>query len=321
MFCHFRISIAGSPPQTVVFQLNPDKCPTTCDNFIALCQSSATAKRPSSSSTASSSTHDVVQPTYRGTDFHRILPGFMIQGGDFTKFDGSGGYAAPSTNKGQTTFPDENFDISHDREGILSMANRGKNTNGSQFFITLGKTLHLDGKHVAFGHVVRGVEVVREVSKVETEGDNGRPVMLQRVVIVDCGLGTGDDGDSDSGSSSSSSSSESSSLENRRKRSSSKKKHRRRKDEEDEASHKKRKRSRDRSSRSKNRKRRDKDDCSRDHKHRKHSKDKSSHRHRSRNYSSSSEEGERHGHSSEKRHKSDRRSDDRHHRKKKSDRK
>ncbi|KAL7524904.1 hypothetical protein ACHAXR_000767, partial [Thalassiosira sp. AJA248-18] len=185
MFCHFRISIAGSPPKTVVFQLHTDKCPKTCDNFIALCQSSVTAKRPSSKMLPSTHNVNAVQPTYRGTEFHRILPGFMIQGGDFTNFDGSGGYAAR-----QPTFPDENFGTSHDREGILSMANRGKNTNGSQFFITLGKTLHLDGKHVAFGHVVRGMEVVHEISKVETEGNNGRPVMLQRVVIVDCGSGT-----------------------------------------------------------------------------------------------------------------------------------
>jgi cyclophilin family peptidyl-prolyl cis-trans isomerase len=113
----------------------------------------------------------------------------MIQGGDFTSFDGKGGYAHPSTNSGQPTFPDENFSISHTSEGILSMANRGKNTNGSQFFITLNKCLHLDGKHVAFGKVVEGMEVVRDIAMVETEDD--RPVKMQRVVIVDCGEGWG----------------------------------------------------------------------------------------------------------------------------------
>jgi cyclophilin family peptidyl-prolyl cis-trans isomerase len=135
----------------------------------------------------------MTEPTYRGTEFHRIIPGFMIQGGDFTNFDGTGGHAAPTTNNGLPTFNDENFAISHSSEGILSMANRGRNTNGSQFFITLNKTLHLDGKHVAFGRVVEGMEVVREVGRVETEGDNGRPVRLQRVVIVDCGEGMGGD--------------------------------------------------------------------------------------------------------------------------------
>lgn len=314
MFCHFRISIAGSPPKTVVFQLQPDICPKTCDNFIALCQSSATAKRPSSSAPSTHVDNNNVQPTYRGTDFHRILPTFMIQGGDFTKFDGTGGHAHPTTNSGQPTFPDENFTISHDREGTLSMANRGKNTNGSQFFITLGKTLHLDGKHVAFGHVVRGVEVVRDIAKVETEGDNGRPVMMQRVRIVDCGLGTGDDDDSEDSSGGSSSSSSSSSLNEKRKRS--KKSKHRRKDDDDDSYHKKRKRSRDRSSHSKHRKRQhDKDDYKR-----KKSKDKSSHRQRRKDDSSASEEDEGHRHSSKKRHKHDRRSDDKHHRKKKSDR-
>eukprot|EP00581_Thalassiosira_minuscula_P019750 CAMPEP_0183732788 /NCGR_PEP_ID=MMETSP0737-20130205/39370_1 /TAXON_ID=385413 /ORGANISM="Thalassiosira miniscula, Strain CCMP1093" /LENGTH=324 /DNA_ID=CAMNT_0025965891 /DNA_START=242 /DNA_END=1216 /DNA_ORIENTATION=- len=323
MFCYFQISIAGAPPQTVVFQLHSDKCPKTCDNFIALCQSTATAKRPSSSTSATSSSA-TAQPTYRGTEFHRILPGFMIQGGDFTNFDGTGGHAAPTTNNGAQTFPDENFHTSHDKEGILSMANRGKHTNGSQFFITLGKTLHLDGKHVAFGHVVRGMEVVREASQVETEGNNGRPTMLQRVVIVDCGLGTGDiddDSDHSSSGSSSSSSSESSSLEDRKRKRSSKKKHKRRRKDDyrqkgETSSNKKKKQSRDRSrSHSKHRKRHDKDDDSRDRKHRKRRKDES---HR-REYSSSSSEDDhrRHQHSSKKRHKGE---EDRHHRKKKSDR-
>mmetsp|Transcript_34141 Transcript_34141/g.82557 ORF Transcript_34141/g.82557 Transcript_34141/m.82557 type:complete len:312 (+) Transcript_34141:91-1026(+) len=310
MFCHFRISIAGSPPQTVVFQLNPEKCPKTCDNFIALCQSSATAKRPSSSH--SSSNHDV-QPTYRGTEFHRILPGFMIQGGDFSKFDGTGGHAAPTTNQGQATFPDENFDISHDKEGVLSMANRGKNTNGSQFFVTLSNTLHLDKKHVAFGRVVRGMEVIREASKLETEGNNGRPVSLQRVMIVDCGIGTGDN--SSDGSCSSSSSSSSSLSSHDRKRRSRKMKHGHRDDDGDESykNKRKRQRTRDRSSHYKHRKRRhDKYD-------RKRQKDKTSHKHRRRDYSSSSED-ERRRCSSKKKRKHDRKSDHMHHQKKKSER-
>ena len=143
-------------------------------------------------------------PTYRGTIFHRIIPGFMIQGGDYENFDGTGGSAAPSSSTKcddeSTTFPDEDFSIPHDTEGVLSMANRGKDTNGSQFFVTLGRAPHLDGKHVAFGRVIEGMEVMRDASRVDTEG-GGRPVAMQRVSIADCGLGTGsgDDGDGDGG--------------------------------------------------------------------------------------------------------------------------
>ncbi|KAL3794392.1 hypothetical protein HJC23_012929 [Cyclotella cryptica] len=212
MHCYFRISIAGSPPKKVVFQLYKDKCPITCNNFLAICRSKSTAKRSPTNG------NDMAEPTYRGTEFHRIIPGFMIQGGDFTNFDGTGGHAASTTNNGLPTFNDENFSVSHSSEGILSMANRGKNTNGSQFFITLNKTLHLDGKHVAFGRVVEGMEVVREVGKVETEGGNGRPVRLQRVVIVDCGEGRGGDIGERSNEDSSRSSSQSSRSESRKRK-------------------------------------------------------------------------------------------------------
>lgn len=214
----------------------------------------------------------------------------MIQGGDFTNFDGSGGYCAPTTNDGLKTFPDESFDASHNSEGVLSMANKGKNTNGSQFFITLGKTLHLDGKHVAFGKVVRGMEVIREVARVETEGENGRPVKMQRVVIVDCGIGTGEV-DSDQ---SSSSSSEASSVNGAKNRSSSKSKRKKHRHED--------------STKKKHKRRKLKDD---EHKKRRH-KDKSSHKHRRRRSDSddsSPDEERRRRDSSRKRHKSDRRSD------------
>ena len=264
MFAFFRVSVAGCTPQTIVFKLDNDKCPKTCDNFIAICQSRAKAFRPTSSTSAS---HDAVEPTYRGTEFHRIIPGFMAQGGDFSKFDGTGGFAAPTTNDGKATFPDECFDISHDREGILSMANRGKNTNGSQFFITLGKAQHLDGKHVAFGSVVRNMECVKQIAQVETDA-NGKPVAMQRVVIIDCGIGTGDD-DPDSNSSSSSSICSVSSKKKRRHRS-----------RKYESSSRKKKRKRSRSS---HRRQRDSDsdednDSSR--KHKKKSKEKTSHRRR-----------------------------------------
>lgn len=201
MHCFFRISIAGATPQTVVFELDADKCPITCKNFLEICKANSTAARPSSG--AHSASNEIMDPTYRGTEIHRIVPNFMIQGGDFTSFDGKGGYAHPYTNHGQKTFADENFSVSHSSEGVLSMANRGKNTNGSQFFVTLNKCLHLDGKHVAFGRVVEGLSVVREIARVETEGD--RPVRMQRVVIVDCGEGWGKEEHADDGSTSGSS--------------------------------------------------------------------------------------------------------------------
>jgi len=293
MFCYFHISIAGSEPQTVVFELYNDKCPKTCQNFIALCQAPGKAKRGGSVA------------TYRGTLFHRIIPQFMIQGGDFTSFDGKGGHAHPSTNDGKPTFNDECFDISHDQAGILSMANKGKNTNGSQFFITLGKALHLNGKHCAFGKVVRGVGVVHEIAKVETEGD--RPVAMQRVVIIDCGVGTGNNKDGSGGSasdSSSNSSSSTSSSRNDRKRkhkSSKSKKRRHKRDRDDDSSHKKSKKRR--SSHSKHSSKRHKRD-----EYKRKKKDKRSHRHRrERSSSSSSSSDDDHGrHSSKKKRKHDR---------------
>lgn len=289
MFCYFQISIAGSEPQTVVFELYNDKCPKTCANFIALCQAPGKAKRGGSIA------------TYRGTLFHRIIPQFMIQGGDFTSFDGKGGHAHPSTNDGKPIFDDECFDISHDQAGILSMANKGKNTNGSQFFITLGKTLHLNGKHTAFGKVVRGIDVVHEIAKVETEGD--RPVAMQRVVIIDCGIGTGDNDSSGSGSeSTSSSSSSSSSSRNDRKRkhkSSKSKKRRHKRVRDDDSSHKKSKKKR--SSHSKHSSKRHKRD-----EHKRKKKDKRSHRHRREKSSSSSSDDDHHRHSSKKKRKHDR---------------
>ena len=196
MFCHFCVSVAGAPPRRVVFELRPDKCPITCANFAALCRSSATAVRRSNREGGGRA-----PPPYRGTIFHRIIPGFMIQGGDYENFDGTGGSAAPSSSSTKcddesTTFPDEDFSIPHDAEGVLSMANRGRDTNGSQFFVTLGRAPHLDGKHVAFGRVIAGMEVMRDASRVDTEG-GGRPVAMQRVSIADCGLGTGSDDDDD----------------------------------------------------------------------------------------------------------------------------
>lgn len=161
----FDISIADTASGRIVFELFPD-APQTAENFRALC----TGERGMGQS--GKPLH------YRGSTFHRVIPQFMLQGGDFTKGDGTGGESIYG-NK----FRDENFIRRHSQPGLLSMANAGPNTNGSQFFITTVPTPHLDGKHVVFGRVVEGMEVVRVI---EQQGSStGRP--RARVVITNCG--------------------------------------------------------------------------------------------------------------------------------------
>lgn len=176
--CFFLVSVAGSTPQKIVFQLENEKCPKTCENFISFCKSTT-------------------NKSYKNTIFHRIIPGFMAQGGDYENGDGSGGESFVGG-----TLEDECFDVKHDGPYILSMANRGKNTAGSQFFITLGKASHLDGKHVAFGHVIEGKDVMKEIEKVETD-EKDKPVNMQTVKIIESGIGNGEiNGGSDSDSNS-----------------------------------------------------------------------------------------------------------------------
>ncbi|TYH59613.1 hypothetical protein ES332_D08G234700v1 [Gossypium tomentosum] len=163
----FDVSIGGDLVERIIIELFADFVPKTAENFRALC----TGEKGIGKSTG--------KPLhYKGTFFHRIIKGFMAQGGDFSKGNGTGG---ESIYGGK--FADENFKLTHDGPGVLSMANSGPNTNGSQFFITFKRQPHLDGKHVVFGKVIKGIEVLKKIELVGT-GD-GKPA--QPIKISDCG--------------------------------------------------------------------------------------------------------------------------------------
>ncbi|KAI0667825.1 cyclophilin-like domain-containing protein [Trametes maxima] len=164
----FDIAIDNQPVGRVVFELYDDTAPKTSDNFRALCTGekglSPLSERPL---------------YYKNSIIHRSIKGFMIQGGDFTKRNGTGGesiYGGP--------FPDEDLSRPLDAAGLLCMANKGPNTNNSQFFITLQECPHLNGKHVVFGRVIRGFEVVERITEVPTD-EKDRP--RAPVVIANSG--------------------------------------------------------------------------------------------------------------------------------------
>jgi peptidyl-prolyl cis-trans isomerase A (cyclophilin A) len=156
----------------IEIELYPEKVPNTVENFVGLATGEQEWEHPETGETKEEALYDDVE-------FHRVIEGFMLQVGDPTGTGRGGpGY----------TFDDEfHDDLRHDSAGTVSMANRGPNTNGSQFFITLDETPHLDGDHAVFGQVIDGMSVVRKIGSVETDaGDNPeRDVRLESVEIHD----------------------------------------------------------------------------------------------------------------------------------------
>ena len=165
--CYFDIEIDGQPEGRLVMGLFGDTVPMTADNFAALC-------------TGEKGVGKSGKPLhFKGSAFHRIIPGFMAQGGDFTLGDGRGGESIYGEK-----FKDENFKLKHTKPNLLSMANAGPNTNGSQFFLTFAATPWLDGRHVVFGELLEGENILKTLESIGSQSGK----TSKKAVIADSGL-------------------------------------------------------------------------------------------------------------------------------------
>merc|ERR1712070_895294 len=167
----FDIKIGDAEPQRVVMGLYGDVVPKTVKNFVQLANGVDENGEVIKASTGQDA-------TFKGSKFHRVIPNFMLQGGDFTRGDGRGGESIYGAK-----FADENFKLKHEGPGTLSMANAGPNTNGSQFFICTVKTSWLDGRHVVFGKIIEGMDVVTAVEAVGSQSGK----TTKEVKIADSG--------------------------------------------------------------------------------------------------------------------------------------
>lgn len=163
---YFILAIGNNVLGKVKFELFDEEAPKTCKNFRYFCTRSMLNNN---------------YPDYQGSIFHRVIKDFMIQGGDITNFDGTGGISMYGVK-----FDDENLNLEHNQPGLLCMANSGPNTNNSQFYITLKETPWLNGKHVVFGIILDGFDIIKKIELLETSQETNKP--LDDVKIIKCGL-------------------------------------------------------------------------------------------------------------------------------------
>lgn len=164
---YINIRAGNSELGQIVIKLYSNIVPKTCENFRVLCSGER------------GYTNNGTKISYKNSIFHRIIPNFMIQGGDIPNGDGTGKLSIYGD-----SFNDESFEVLHDQVGVVSMANSGPDTNGCQFFITTSPQPQLDGKHVAFGQIIAGIEIINEIN--ELGSNDGTP--LVKISVSDCGL-------------------------------------------------------------------------------------------------------------------------------------